>query len=706
MNVIIEKIEIVSFGKLKNVVVKAEKGINILSAPNESGKTTLAAFIKFVFYGFAGTKKSFPQNERKLYTPWDCEVSEGSLKIDADGTKYDITRRALPSGKESVEIVNRATGKPEFKGEVPGEHFFGVTEEIFARTLFFRQLTLPENKDEVLAERLRNIALGSDEEVGTVKALKRLNDARLEIKSRVGGGIVPKLELERDRLESAITDCNDIRREVDRLHSEIASRGEKIEFAESKLNAIEQERRNIEKYEALLKLKHIKRLSDEESVAQREYLECTSSLGNQAEIDISALSAKNTELVIEQRNLLNIQKEFETARNEFENVKSPENVPEVPEKSGKALPILFFSLAVVCGAAGVFFLPLLALCAVFAVLGIIFAVSSDRKSKAASAEGEALKMALEARKKSASLTLERRANELETVQNTVKILSEELFSELNRFIPTEKSRDYSDSINKLRSTLLESERRKLVFEAKHNELLSLTENANLDEIAELARNATEPKRDRLTVERELNFYSQQLESLLEVNRKSELESATLEAKSGDVATMVGKRNSLNERISELYTKQKGYEAAIRLINESADYMKSMVAPRIGNRANIYFTAATDGKYDSFEVDTSLSMSFGDDFRRSCEYLSAGTRDSAYLSLRLALADILFGGNGVPMLLDDAFVRMDGKRLTAMLKALYAASQTHQIFIFTHGEREKLALSENKLAFNEISIRNG
>ena len=54
MNVTIEKIEIASFGKLKNASLSASSGINILSAPNESGKSTLAAFIKFVFYGFAG----------------------------------------------------------------------------------------------------------------------------------------------------------------------------------------------------------------------------------------------------------------------------------------------------------------------------------------------------------------------------------------------------------------------------------------------------------------------------------------------------------------------------------------------------------------------------------------------------------------------------------------------------------------------------
>ena len=186
MNLTIEKIEINSFGKLKNAYLSLESGVNLLSAPNESGKSTLAAFIKFVFYGFSGARmQSITDNEKKLYTPWDGEVSEGNVTVTADGSRYTISRRCLASGKETVEVVNRATGKNEFIGEVPGEVFFGVSEEVFARTLFFRQLTAPQSKDEILAERLRNIAISADEQVGTKKAVAELNGAKNELKSRL-----------------------------------------------------------------------------------------------------------------------------------------------------------------------------------------------------------------------------------------------------------------------------------------------------------------------------------------------------------------------------------------------------------------------------------------------------------------------------------------------------------------------------------------
>ena len=248
MNLSIEKIEISSFGKLKNACVTAQKGINILSAPNESGKSTLAAFIKFVFYGFVGGRmQSISENEKKLYTPWGAELCEGSITFIADGVKYTVRRRALASGKETVETVNYATGRPEFVGEVPGEVFFGVSEEVFARTLFFRQLTVPQSKDEILADRLRNIAISADEQVSTKKAVARLNECKNELKGRLGSGLIPKAEKERDELDTAITEALSVRKEAERLGGEIKKRAADMAVCAEQLDILNGERRNIEK---------------------------------------------------------------------------------------------------------------------------------------------------------------------------------------------------------------------------------------------------------------------------------------------------------------------------------------------------------------------------------------------------------------------------------------------------------------------------
>ena len=48
---ILEKLEIGSFGKLDNMTLNLSEGVNIVRGGNESGKTTICNFIKFIFYG-------------------------------------------------------------------------------------------------------------------------------------------------------------------------------------------------------------------------------------------------------------------------------------------------------------------------------------------------------------------------------------------------------------------------------------------------------------------------------------------------------------------------------------------------------------------------------------------------------------------------------------------------------------------------------
>ena len=160
-----------------------------------------------------GRKHDLADNDRKLFTPWDGEICEGRIAFTADNSKYILHRRTSASGKETCEVIDRITGKPEFVGVTVGEAVFGVTEEIFTRTLFFRQLTLPQSTDEVLGDRLRDIAISADELVNTKRALKKLTDAKNELKGKAGNGLIPKAVSERDALEEEITRSESIKGE-------------------------------------------------------------------------------------------------------------------------------------------------------------------------------------------------------------------------------------------------------------------------------------------------------------------------------------------------------------------------------------------------------------------------------------------------------------------------------------------------------------
>ena len=71
---------------------------------------------------------------------------------------------------------------------------------------------------------------------------------------------------------------------------------------------------------------------------------------------------------------------------------------------------------------------------------------------------------------------------------------------------------------------------------------------------------------------------------------------------------------------------------------------------------------------------------------SVQWPSDGTVDQLYLALRLAVAEELTPE--APLVLDDAMVRFDDKRLATALNILTEMAEDKQVILFTCQSREK------------------
>ena len=85
------------------------------------------------------------------------------------------------------------------------------------------------------------------------------------------------------------------------------------------------------------------------------------------------------------------------------------------------------------------------------------------------------------------------------------------------------------------------------------------------------------------------------------------------------------------------------------------------------------------------------MAGGED-SHSALYLSAGTVDQLYLSVRLALCHLTVPG--VPILLDDALCAFDDHRMALALEALNKLGAERQILLFSCHSREAVWAGEN------------
>ena len=70
------------FGNVTNKEIELEDGINVVYGKNESGKSTLASFIKCIFYGINKNKAGNDFSELELHKPWGNGEFSGKIEYE------------------------------------------------------------------------------------------------------------------------------------------------------------------------------------------------------------------------------------------------------------------------------------------------------------------------------------------------------------------------------------------------------------------------------------------------------------------------------------------------------------------------------------------------------------------------------------------------------------------------------------------------
>jgi len=126
-------------------------------------------------------------------------------------------------------------------------------------------------------------------------------------------------------------------------------------------------------------------------------------------------------------------------------------------------------------------------------------------------------------------------------------------------------------------------------------------------------------------------------------------------------------------LTELQKQHAAYSLALEALQNAGQSLRTTVIPTVTARASAAMEAATGGKYSTIAMDPAFGLRFtGTDGSDTVDVLSKGTADLAYVSLRLALAQTLFGENGrevPPMILDETFAAVDCRRLEMAVEAM-------------------------------------
>lgn len=219
---IIEKIVIKSFGPLTDVTLEFSDKLNIIEGQNEAGKSTIAAFIKYMLYGFEGSDSEEALMERRRRINWYTGTAQGSMLVRVNEKRYLISRSttptdnsARPTYKEESSIVDMENGTPAF-GKLPaGEVFFGVDRELFDNTAFIGQISDSGINEDAVKASIENILFSGSERINHQRAVSRISDKMQALFHENGnGGAIFDLMNREAELEDRLAACEEDNRQI------------------------------------------------------------------------------------------------------------------------------------------------------------------------------------------------------------------------------------------------------------------------------------------------------------------------------------------------------------------------------------------------------------------------------------------------------------------------------------------------------------
>lgn len=254
---VIKKINIASFGTLRDFTADLSDGLNVISGANESGKSTILSFIRFIFYGLPSRRSEEGVLEHERALSWQDGVAEGSLEIECEKGSFRIERRGIRSDNrdgysEKCQIIDLSTGSAVLKGEVPGQYFFGVPGTVYDSTSSVKQQALSSLSGSEIGSSIENILFSADEAIYTERALTKLNTARRQFQLQRGnGGKIAELTAARDSLRRRLIEAEEASKNVLALKSTVERARKLTAELRTKLTAAEDRLRAFETIQTL-----------------------------------------------------------------------------------------------------------------------------------------------------------------------------------------------------------------------------------------------------------------------------------------------------------------------------------------------------------------------------------------------------------------------------------------------------------------------
>lgn len=623
-----------TFGKLEGESLELHDGLNVISAPNESGKSTWCAFVRAMLYGVDSSERQkagfLPDKMR--FAPWSGSAMQGSMQLESGGRDITITRTtktaSAPMREFSAVYTGTSVPVEGLNGNNAGEMLTGVSRDVFRRSAFVEQGKVAVTHSAELEKRISAIVSSGDEDCSFTEADGRLRQWQRKRRFNRHGRL-PELEDELSHKKQLLAELSDAAQQRENMSAELERAKQECERIEAEVI----ESRKVVRKEALSSLQGVR---NEVNAATERH--------DKAAERRDSCRAALCACAIGERKPEEAKAEVKT---------DLENSMKLKERSErKSSPVLAIILMILCGAlvAAGFLLPdlmihaFVAAAAALAAGVALFIRASRRKT-------ENYEAAKQRRKILAKYKAESEADIAASIDEYLELYKN--YAEAQR-----AEKESAEALAVVR-------RRQEQAESKTLTQLDFTGGDN--QAAQLSRRLTEARAKCSRISAQMAEHSGRLAAM------------------GDPLVLGSEISRMEAEYAEISAEYDAIALAIDTMRKADEDIQSRFSPALGKLAAEYMQFVTDGKYDGVMLDRDFSATVheaGGNVPRNAEYLSAGTLDLMYLAVRLAVCSLALPESAnCPLIIDDALVNFDADRRRQAMALLEKIAQERQVILF-------------------------
>lgn len=623
-----------TFGKLEGESLELHDGLNVISAPNESGKSTWCAFVRAMLYGVDSSERQkagfLPDKMR--FAPWSGSAMQGSMQLESGGRDITITRTtktaSAPMREFSAVYTGTSVSVEGLNGNNAGEMLTGVSRDVFRRSAFVEQGKVAVTHSAELEKRISAIVSSGDEDCSFTEADGRLRQWQRKRRFNRHGRL-PELEDELSHKKQLLAELSDAAQQRENMSAELERAKQECERIEAEVI----ESRKVVRKEALSSLQGVR---NEVNAATERH--------DKAAERRDSCRAALCACAIGERKPEEAKAEVKT---------DLENSMKLKERSErKSSPVLAIILMILCGAlvAAGFLLPDLMIHA-FIAAAVALAAGIALFIRASRRKTENYEAAKQRRKILAKYKAES---------------EDDIAASIDEYLELYKNYAEAQRAEKESAEALAVVRRRQE-QAESKTLTQLDFTGGDNQAAQLSRRLTEARAKCSRISAQMAEHSGRLAAM------------------GDPLVLGSEISRMEAEYAEISAEYDAIALAIDTMRKADEDIQSRFSPALGKLAAEYMQFVTDGKYDGVMLDRDFSATVheaGGNVPRNAEYLSAGTLDLMYLAVRLAVCSLALPESAnCPLIIDDALVNFDADRRRQAMALLEKIAQERQVILF-------------------------